>query len=278
VSTLLALPAAAHFHTAALGVRGAKRVRSAGPTAPAARPAVLFATRPLRPGTCPRTTRRDATRRIEEVAARRLAAKSRTESGSTSDGPGADAVRADGARDDAPVDGDADADADALPADGPTVSPTLDALGADDGPDLLLSLDGERFRLRRSDAAALREALGEALVRREEYVRTSGEYREDGSYVVARRGAESAGHSKVFRSFAELERLYGRLPAEFTASEVGRSGLTGGRRHMLVRHFAEHPAFDCELTSRQPLTARKRGRFVVADSEADRRGASDGPG
>jgi hypothetical protein len=34
--------------------------------------------------------------------------------------------------------------------------------------------------------------------------------------------------------------------------------VTGGRRHMLVHHFAEHPNFDCELTKRQPLTARKR--------------------
>ncbi|SEO72926.1 hypothetical protein SAMN04487948_104408 [Halogranum amylolyticum] len=61
----------------------------------------------------------------------------------------------------------------------------------------------------------------------------------------------------MFASFAELRRLYGRLPTEFTAEDVGRSGLTGGRRHMLVRHLAEHPAFGCELVSRQPLTARK---------------------
>lgn len=26
---------------------------------------------------------------------------------------------------------------------------------------------------------------------------------------------------------------------------------------MLVRHFAEHPAFDCEITSRNPLTVEK---------------------
>lgn len=92
---------------------------------------------------------------------------------------------------------------------------------------------------------------------RTEFFRTAGEHREDGSYVVSRRGADSAGHRKVFESFEHLRRLYGRLPAEFTAEEVGRSGLTGGRRHMLVRHFAEHPAFDCQLVSRQPLTVRK---------------------
>jgi hypothetical protein len=88
-------------------------------------------------------------------------------------------------------------------------------------------------------------------------VRTVGTHREDGSYVVERRGADSAGHRKVFESFAALRRLYDRLSAEFTAAEVERSGLTGGRRHVLVRHFAEHPAFDCELVKRQPLTAEK---------------------
>jgi len=62
----------------------------------------------------------------------------------------------------------------------------------------------------------------------------------------------------VFESFEVLARLYDRLPRTFTAEDVGRTGLTGGRRHMLVRHLAEHPAFDCELARRQPLTARKR--------------------
>ncbi|WP_089823768.1 DUF7528 family protein [Halogranum amylolyticum] len=122
---------------------------------------------------------------------------------------------------------------------------------------MVVELDGAEFRLSRSDAAALRDSLGAALHRRLEFFRTTGEHREDGSYVVARRAANSAGHSKVFASFAELRRLYGRLPTEFTAEDVGRSGLTGGRRHMLVRHLAEHPAFGCELVSRQPLTARK---------------------
>ncbi|WP_089867903.1 DUF7528 family protein [Halogranum rubrum] len=122
---------------------------------------------------------------------------------------------------------------------------------------MVVELDGEEFRLSRSEAVELREALGEALHQRVEFFRTAGEYREDGSYVVARRSANSAGHSKVFERFAELEELYERLPTEFTADDVGRTGLTGGRRHMLVRHLAEHPAFDCELVSRQPLTARK---------------------
>ncbi|WP_435193979.1 DUF7528 family protein [Natronomonas sp. EA1] len=115
----------------------------------------------------------------------------------------------------------------------------------------------DAYVLDRGEAVDLRDALANALTRTEEYVYTTGEHREDGSYVVARRGADSAGHRKVFESFSHVERLYDRLPEEFTAEEIGRTGLTGGRRHMLLRHFAEHPVFDCELVSRQPLRVRK---------------------
>lgn len=86
---------------------------------------------------------------------------------------------------------------------------------------------------------------------------TSGERREDGSYVVARRGATSSGNRKVFDSFARFQRLYERLPTEFTAEDLSRTGLTDSRRHIVLRHFVEHPDFGCELTSRQPLTVRK---------------------
>ncbi|WP_228546408.1 DUF7528 family protein [Halegenticoccus tardaugens] len=130
---------------------------------------------------------------------------------------------------------------------------------SEDGSRLVLTLNGDSHELSRQAAASLRDSLCEALTRREEFFRTAGEHRDDGSYVVSRRAADSAGHSKVFRSFRELERLYDQLPEEFTAAEVGRTGLTGGRRHVLLRHFAEHPRFDCELVKRQPLTARKRG-------------------
>ena len=121
-----------------------------------------------------------------------------------------------------------------------------------------MTVAGERHELSRAEADQLRAALGDALTERREFVRTVGTHREDGSYVVARRRADSSGHSKVFESFAALRRLYDRLPGEFAAEDVGRSGLTGGRRHMLVHHFAEHPAFDCELAKHQPLTASKR--------------------
>lgn len=122
---------------------------------------------------------------------------------------------------------------------------------------LRLVLDGQDHHLSRREAARLRDELTEALTQATEFLRTTGQHRADGSYVVERRGADSAGHSKVFHGFAELGRLYERLPDEFGADEVGRTGLTGGRRHMLVHHLAEHPAFDCSLVSHQPLTVRK---------------------
>lgn len=109
----------------------------------------------------------------------------------------------------------------------------------------------------RTAASRLADAIDEELESREEFFRTAGEYRADGSYVVSRRGADSAGNEKVFDSFDRLERLYERLPEEFDANDVGRTGITGSRRHMVIRHFAEHPAFDCRTVSRNPLRVRK---------------------
>lgn len=124
---------------------------------------------------------------------------------------------------------------------------------------VVLNVDGREYALSQEDARDLRDALGDALTRRLEFFRTTGEFREDGCYVVSRRNADSDGHSKVFQGFDHLRRLFQRLPDEFTAEDVGRTGLTGGRRHMLVHHFTEHPEFDCELVSRQPLTVAKAG-------------------
>nr|WP_232820561.1 hypothetical protein [Halorussus litoreus] len=121
----------------------------------------------------------------------------------------------------------------------------------------MLAIEGRDYELTRDEAADLQDAVGEALTQRREFFRTAGVHREDGTYEVARRGADSAGNSKVFDSFAVLGRLFDRLPAEFTADDVGRNGITGSRRHMLVRHFAEHPEFDCDISRRNPLTAEK---------------------
>ena len=133
-----------------------------------------------------------------------------------------------------------------------------------------MRLDGSQYRLSRADALALRDALTDATVGREQFLRTAGEHRADGSYVVSRVSTDSTGHRKVFERFADLQELFDRLPAQFTASELQAvaADCSGGRCHLLVRHFAEHPAFDCELVSRQPLTVEK-----VVDSTGD--GSSD---
>lgn len=126
-----------------------------------------------------------------------------------------------------------------------------------DGQSLQVELDDRTCELSRDEAAELRTALSDALTRRREFLRTAGEYREDGRYVVTRRGADSPGNAKVFEGFDALRRLYERLPETFGAEAVGRTGVTGSRRHMLVRHLAEHPAFDCRIARRNPLEVRK---------------------
>lgn len=126
-----------------------------------------------------------------------------------------------------------------------------------DGGEIRVTVDGETVELSREHAAELRDAVGDALTRREEFFRTACVHREDGSFVVERRGADSTGNSTVFDRFAEARRLFERLPDAFDADDLTRAGFTGSRRHMLVRHFAENPAFPCTLASRNPLEAEK---------------------
>lgn len=106
-------------------------------------------------------------------------------------------------------------------------------------------------------AVELRAALGAAVAGRREFVHTAGRRRPDGSYVVERRGADSPGNSVRFDSFEALRRLYDRLPSPVDAEAVGREGITGSRRHLVVRHLAEHPAFGCRVVSRSPLRVRR---------------------
>ncbi len=96
-----------------------------------------------------------------------------------------------------------------------------------------------------------------------------GTFREDGSYEVSRRSADSAGNAKVFPSFDALARLFDRLPDEFSAEDVGRTGITGSRRHLLIRHFAEHPDFACRISSRNPLTAEKEDDIVGEETTTE---------
>lgn len=105
----------------------------------------------------------------------------------------------------------------------------------------------------------LAEAIEDAATARQTFFRTACKHRADGTYVVERRGAESTGNSAVFDSFDAAKRLFARLPDRFGSDALDRAGYTGSRRHMLVRHFAEHPDFPCELASRSPLEASKTG-------------------
>ncbi|WP_079254997.1 DUF7528 family protein [Halococcus hamelinensis] len=132
---------------------------------------------------------------------------------------------------------------------------------------MTVSVAGRTHELTRAEAVSLREALDDSLARHREFVRTTGTHRPDGSYVVARRGVESAGHRKVFDSFEALRDLFGSLPASFTADDVDTPAVSGRRRHLVVRHLAEHPDFPCELVARQPLTAEKRTSPEVATEE-----------
>lgn len=139
-----------------------------------------------------------------------------------------------------------------------SVDEESDVSATSNGESILIDVGGRSYELPRRTAAALADEIGTALTEKREFFRTAGEYREDGSYVVSRRGANSSGNAKVFESFEALRRLYDRLPEEFTAEDVGRTGITGSRRHMLVRHFAEHSEFDCSIHRRNPLTGQKR--------------------
>ncbi|MFB6111483.1 MAG: hypothetical protein ABEJ35_02995 [Halobacteriaceae archaeon] len=112
---------------------------------------------------------------------------------------------------------------------------------------------GERAASATDQAADPTEASSESY----SFLYTVGHRRADGTYVVERRNADSAGHRKVFESVAAVDRLLMGLPREFTAADLTRSGLTGGRRHLVLRHLVEHPRWDCDLVARQPLTARR---------------------
>jgi len=120
-----------------------------------------------------------------------------------------------------------------------------------------LTINGVSHELDREQARGLRDRIDDSLTQEREFLHTAGKHREDGKYVVSRRCAESTGNEKVFDNFDQLCRMFERLPAEFTAEQIGRTGITGSRRHMLVRHFAEHPGFDCTITRRNPLTVKK---------------------
>lgn len=71
----------------------------------------------------------------------------------------------------------------------------------------------------------------------------------------------------MFDSQAAVDRLLARQPRTFTAEDLTAAGLTDGRRHLVLRHLVEHPRWDCELVSRQPLTARRQSPQGQTDEE-----------
>ncbi|MFB6103821.1 MAG: hypothetical protein ABEJ57_01880 [Halobacteriaceae archaeon] len=74
---------------------------------------------------------------------------------------------------------------------------------------------------------------------------------------MSRRSADSTGNSAVFEEFEVLRDRFGQCPPVFDVADVELFGVTGSRRHMLVWHLIEHPAFPCTVESRNPLRARK---------------------
>ncbi len=118
-----------------------------------------------------------------------------------------------------------------------------------------LTVGDRTVALSRSAAAELRAAVGDALEQRQAFARTAGVHRPNGEYVVQRCAADSTGNAVVFDSFASLRTVFEALPERFGADDVDCT--TGSRRHMVVWHFAEHPAFPCTLAARRPLTVEK---------------------
>lgn len=126
-----------------------------------------------------------------------------------------------------------------------------------EGQSIRITVEDSTYELSRTSAQALQEAITDALTDRESFLRTEGIRRGDGSYVIRRRMAESAGNSTVFDDFQTVSEQFDTLPNEFGAGDIECMGITGSRRHMVVWHFIEHPAFPAELAARNPLTARK---------------------
>ncbi|WP_254537572.1 DUF7528 family protein [Halomarina litorea] len=120
----------------------------------------------------------------------------------------------------------------------------------------MVTIDGTRHALTPEAARALVADIHEALSDRSEFVHTACETRRDGRFVVSRRRGTSAGTEVVFDSPGEVRVLYGALPERFGASDVTR--VSGSRRHLLVRFFVEHPDYNCELVSENPLAVQKK--------------------
>lgn len=126
-----------------------------------------------------------------------------------------------------------------------------------DGDTIEVTVDGTSFRLSRRTATALRSAIGTAVRERRSFLRTEGIHRADGQYEIRRRCADSSGNATVFQSFDTLVAAVDDLPTNIGAADVEPLGVSGSRRHMVVWHLLEHPSFEYELVSRNPLRIRR---------------------
>ncbi|MFB6254497.1 MAG: hypothetical protein ABEI06_07805 [Halobacteriaceae archaeon] len=120
-----------------------------------------------------------------------------------------------------------------------------------------MSVGEETIELSREEVVEIKHTLEDAVTERDEFVHTIGTYHPDGAYTIKRRGATSAGNKKKFESFVRVRQIYDALPRKFDAEDIGKYGITGSRRHMVIWHYIEHPRFACQIQCRNPLTASK---------------------
>lgn len=123
---------------------------------------------------------------------------------------------------------------------------------------VLLRIADEQYVLPLEVARSLHGDLIDALTERQSFVHTICIRRADGRYIIERRRAASSGNRIVFDSIEAIRDCFDGLPNTFGATDVECDGITGSRRHLLVRHFAESPDFACELICENPLQAEKQ--------------------
>ena len=99
-----------------------------------------------------------------------------------------------------------------------------------------VSVDGAAVELSRSDADDLREAIGRALADRTAFRNTVARRRPDGSYVVARRGADSAGNRVVFGALALSAAGVQLATSGTTAAYAFAAAMVAGALLVVAQH------------------------------------------
>lgn len=123
---------------------------------------------------------------------------------------------------------------------------------------MILTIAGEEYTLPIPVARCLYADLHDTLTERSQFVHTISVRHPDGRYVIERRRAASTGNRIAFDSIEAIRECFLDLPDTFGATDIDCDGITGSRRHLLVRHFAESSVFACELICENPLQAKKQ--------------------